>query len=292
LRAHAESAAREFKEEKRQGASGSTKNDAIVTDAEVKSKEVYTITDPVTPPVVASSSSRDNSDSKETTAGESTPPGSGMDLQNEGLYANQMSPALMAKRVSGIITNERGDPLTGANLSIQNTNLGTMSDAAGRFELFLPASESVIDVTYSGYIDASLTMRQGEEDIIITLPEQDHVQQQVTMMEKSDSRSASNVPAGRAYNTTRPREEPEDFISYLKSNTRFPLDETGMQTSRQVMLSFEITSKGRPEKLTVTQSSGNKQLDEEALRLIRRGPDWNCELDLYPCQGTYTIYFR
>jgi hypothetical protein len=68
--------------------------------------------------------------------------------KDAGYYANQMDPSVMSKRVSGYVTDELGQPLIGANLQIRNTNLGTISDLGGKFELFLPAPESVIDVSY------------------------------------------------------------------------------------------------------------------------------------------------
>jgi hypothetical protein len=42
----------------------------------------------------------------------------------------------------------------------------------------------------------------------------------------------------------------------------------------------------------VIQSSGEKNLDDEAVRLIRKGPDWDCGEAKYPCKVKYSIYFR
>src|SRR5678815_2847925 len=70
--------------------------------------------------------------------------------KDEGYYANQMSPELMAQRVSGRIISQNGDPLIGVNLLVQGTNLGTTSQLDGKFELYLPHGDTPVDVVYGG----------------------------------------------------------------------------------------------------------------------------------------------
>ena len=283
LRTHAQSRAKEYLDNDDQKDIAAGGSAPVITDAVVDEPAAYTIQDP-------DMATAEESKPTPTTAPPPVAETYSLSKTDEGLYANQMNPAIMAKRVAGIITNESGEPLIGANLAIQNTNLGTISDAGGRFELFLPAPESVVDVTYSGYVDASVNLHQGEEDIVIRLPAKDLVRQQV-MVEKQN-RVVDNVPAGRAYSATRPRDHDAAFQQYLRENTKFPLEENVGVTARHVMLQFDINAKGRPDNIEVISSSGNKAIDDEAQRLIRRGPDWTCEMDLYPCKGTYTIYFR
>nr|MDQ3018169.1 TonB family protein [Bacteroidota bacterium] len=210
---------------------------------------------------------------------------------NEGLYANQMDPSVMARRVTGKIQDANGQPLMGANLNIIQTNLGTFSDETGRFELFLPEKENEVDVSYSGYVDTSIKLRQGEDDVTIVLPQKYDASKEVSVQDNATSKTLS-VPAGRAYTPTRPKNNADNYSDYLRNNSRVPIQENSIVPGREVSLEFNVNSKGRPESIRIVQSSQDPALDEEAIRLVRRGPDWGCEMDMFPCVTKYTIYFK
>jgi TonB-linked SusC/RagA family outer membrane protein len=53
--------------------------------------------------------------------------------------------------VSGKVTNSSGEPLTGASITVKNTNLGTTTDAAGNFSLTVPDKNSVLVISFVGY---------------------------------------------------------------------------------------------------------------------------------------------
>jgi TonB family protein len=211
------------------------------------------------------------------------------EAQDPMYFANQMDPDLMARRAAGRVISERGTPLIGANLSIRNTNLGTASDLDGKFELFLPAPESTVDITFSGYEGTSVTLRQGDEDVAILLPE---VPVERTYAKTQQAETAGrNAPASAAVNAGTANQQVA-YIDYLRNHSRFPLKDNLYTPGRNVTVQFEVTATGEPSHVQVVSSSNNRDLDEEALRLIRKGPVWVCDQDKYPCQIEYTIYFR
>ncbi len=53
--------------------------------------------------------------------------------------------------ISGVITDSSGEPLIGANVMIQGTNFGTITDLDGNYELTLPADAKNIVVSYTGF---------------------------------------------------------------------------------------------------------------------------------------------
>jgi TonB-linked SusC/RagA family outer membrane protein len=61
-------------------------------------------------------------------------------------------------RISGRITTAEGEPLVGATVLIKGTNLGTSTDAEGRYVLNVPNEKSVIVVSYLGYITQEVTV--------------------------------------------------------------------------------------------------------------------------------------
>jgi hypothetical protein len=82
------------------------------------------------------------------------------------------------------------------------------------------------------------------------------------------------------------------FVDYLNTNSKFPLAENLNAPARSSTLEFIIGADGHPGQVKVVQSSGGKNLDDEAVRLIRKGPDWSCGESPYPCKVVYSIYFR
>ncbi len=270
------------------------KESGITNAIGVESNE-YKFVDPVTRAEPAAPSSGDAAETfmskKSSEISASDADASESRLRDEGLYANQMNPALMAKRVAGIIQDQLGQPLIGASLNVNQTNLGTISDEHGRFELFLPEQENEVDVSYSGYVDTSIKLKQGDEDVKIVLPQRSELQKEVAVQSGTLQKTA-NVPAGRAYTPTRPKNDQEEYTIYLRNNSRIPIQDNSIAIGREVTLQFNVNTKGRPESILIIQSSADPALEEEAMRLVKRGPDWECEFDMFPCTTRYTIYFK
>ncbi len=67
--------------------------------------------------------------------------------------------------VSGSVTSSAtGEPLIGVNITVQNTNLGTITDGAGRYELFDISPQAVIVFDYIGFTAQQVTV--GDQRVI------------------------------------------------------------------------------------------------------------------------------
>jgi hypothetical protein len=64
------------------------------------------------------------------------------------------------------------------------------------------------------------------------------------------------------------------FDNYVKTHKTTCLDNTGNEIHGMVTLKFNIDKKGKPEKIKVDQSL-NKACDDQAIKLLHDGPDWN-----------------
>ncbi len=78
-----------------------------------------------------------------------------------------LSTSLYAQKVSGhVVDGESGDPLLGANVLLQNTNKGTVTDFNGAFELFLDNIDGqVLEITYLGYEPTEITLSGSDGDV-------------------------------------------------------------------------------------------------------------------------------
>ena len=54
--------------------------------------------------------------------------------------------------ITGIVTDEAGEPLTGATVVEKSTTTGTLTDVNGRFSLSVQGQQSIIRVSYVGYV--------------------------------------------------------------------------------------------------------------------------------------------
>ena len=72
--------------------------------------------------------------------------------------------------LSGIILNEKKEPVAGASIMIQGTKLGTLTDANGRFHLSIPDNRTVTLVISSvGYQNQTIEVNSTTSSINVTL---------------------------------------------------------------------------------------------------------------------------
>ena len=64
--------------------------------------------------------------------------------------------------VTGIVTDEKGEPLIGATVKIAGTSIGVATDLDGKFTLTLPAKKNKIDISYVGYTTQHIEAAPGE----------------------------------------------------------------------------------------------------------------------------------
>ncbi len=78
---------------------------------------------------------------------------------------------MMAQRtVTGTIVDNGGDPLIGANVIVQGTDVGTITDIDGNFSLSVPDGNNTLIVSYIGFSDKTVDIT-GLSSVSVTLDE-------------------------------------------------------------------------------------------------------------------------
>jgi TonB-linked SusC/RagA family outer membrane protein len=72
-------------------------------------------------------------------------------------------------KVSGIVSDESGEPVIGASVMILNTNIGTQTDIEGKFSLAVP-SNSTLKISYIGFLSQEIPIG-GKTTITVVLKE-------------------------------------------------------------------------------------------------------------------------
>jgi len=60
--------------------------------------------------------------------------------------------------VTGIVTDERYEPLIGVNVQVKDTTIGTVTDIDGKYSLSVSGNQSVLVFSYVGYLPQEITV--------------------------------------------------------------------------------------------------------------------------------------
>lgn len=71
--------------------------------------------------------------------------------------------------IQGSVTNNNGEPLIGANIKLQNSNIGTITDTRGRFSINIPGTTGVLEVSYTGYQTKTINVDGNSDNLEIRL---------------------------------------------------------------------------------------------------------------------------
>ncbi|MGN0235770.1 MAG: TonB-dependent receptor domain-containing protein [Paludibacteraceae bacterium] len=90
--------------------------------------------------------------------------------------------AALAKPVSGVVTDDRGEPLIGANVYWAGTGTGVATDIDGAFSLPVVSSTNLLVTSYMGYHNDTTKVHGGEQLTIVLVS--DLVLDEVTITER------------------------------------------------------------------------------------------------------------
>ena len=71
------------------------------------------------------------------------------------------------KVVKGLVTDETGLSVIGANVFVKGTNLGTITDMEGNFSLEVPSENDILVVSYIGYVEQQIPVKNRKNWAII-----------------------------------------------------------------------------------------------------------------------------
>lgn len=75
------------------------------------------------------------------------------------------------KHITGVVADENGDPVTGANVIVTGTTTGTVTDLDGKFNLKVPDEKSSIRISYLGYKDQIIPIADKTSVNITLVPD-------------------------------------------------------------------------------------------------------------------------
>ena len=101
------------------------------------------------------------------------------------------------KQVSGIVVDEKGEPIIGANVQVKGTTIGTISDYDGEFSLSVPDDATTMTVSFVGMQSQEV---QIAKNMRITLHEASEVIQEVVITGYNSVTKGSFAGSAQAIN--------------------------------------------------------------------------------------------
>ena len=84
-------------------------------------------------------------------------------------------------KTTGTVTDATGEPIPGATIRVKGSNIVTVSDINGNFEVSVPAN-STLEVSYIGYAPVSMKTGSDESPLAISMKEDDNLLDEVVVV--------------------------------------------------------------------------------------------------------------
>src|SRR5687767_3400843 len=78
----------------------------------------------------------------------------------------QISLCSFAGKISGLITDDKGNPLPYASVSVKGTTKGTTSNSTGRYSITLSPGKYTLVCQYVGYGKSEKTITVAEDEVV------------------------------------------------------------------------------------------------------------------------------
>lgn len=115
-------------------------------------------------------------------------------IERKTFNGNSANQQLQGFRINGVITDQKGEPLPGANVFEKGTSNGVISDFEGEFSITVSDSDAILTVSYLGFITQEINV-EGREVINIQLREDTDQLEEVVIVAYGEKKSANILNA-------------------------------------------------------------------------------------------------
>lgn len=180
---------------------------------------------------------------------------------------------------SGRVMDNERNAIPQASLRVNNNNQVAVTDNNGYFNIRSGDSLLDLSVASAGYQSRNLTLRSNQpSDVVLDpIPQKKSSKEgyatNTEMKKVSGAKSKVDDKSLKGY----PMEaEPvigwDQYNKYLLTNNRL-LKDTVAATTIEVVVLFTVSRNGKLSSFDIAKSGG-KELDAEAIRLVKNGPEW------------------
>ncbi len=185
--------------------------------------------------------------------------------------------SLLNRKFIAAVLAPDNTPLPYANVQVKQDNFGTYADVKGKFRLVSEDSLLTVEVSAAGYTPKIVTLKSGVPQNTIILNEMPFADKEIIHFKNKSAAKPATVNRHAMQMDTVMEVEPQDgwnnYDTYL-SNNLTPTDELRKSNIHgEVEVSFDVQSNGMANNVNIVKSLC-AACDEEALRIIKVGPQW------------------
>ena len=194
-----------------------------------------------------------------------------MELEKEMHF---VAPSPVAKlsgnKLTGVVLDDEGEPLIGANVQLKGTNIKTITDINGKYELTIPKGKEKdlqLIASFIGFNNKEISA--SSDSNVIKMELNNLALNEVVVVGYGAKKMSSVTGAVSSVSTTNDFGENE-FITYYKKRRNQELCETFNTTLKA---SFYIDSTGKPSEIKVDKVPCS-EMEQEFIKLAQNSPRW------------------
>jgi len=188
--------------------------------------------------------------------------------------ARSASAGKLKRSIEGtVISSEDGLPIPGVSIYIKGTNRGTVSNIEGKFELSAETDSALMLVAKFVGMEPQEVTAKPDSDLLIAMNNDNMALEEVVVVGYGVSRKEDQEEAVPVHIEPQPEGGSRAFREYIEENIVYPAGIV-KKTREVVVISMMVRSNGSIENITIVRSPG-QAFSDEAIRLIKDGPQWN-----------------
>lgn len=178
------------------------------------------------------------------------------------------SRSFTARTVSGLLTDETGEPIPGVTVVVKGTSVGTVTDLEGNYQIEVDGENTELTYSFIGY--EPVTLKVGDRQVLDVELETDvQALSEVVVVGYGTEGSTEDI----SYQSANPINGMKAYKEYLETELRYPREALESGVEGKVILKATILTNGEIGAIDVKRSLGFG-CDEEAIRLVRSGAQW------------------
>lgn len=191
----------------------------------------------------------------------------------------------------GRVTDTEGDGLPGVNVIIKGSNIGTVTNATGDYEIPVDEKASELVFSFIGMQTLEEEITDGSE-LNVTLDQDVSQLSEVVVVGYGSIQKTSEEEKVPTFEFAVPAGGRTAYRQYLEKNLRYPEQALENNIEGRVTIQFTIDANGKIGEFNVLKSLGYG-CDEEVVRLIKKGPKWNpTKRDAQPVKDKVKVRMR
>ena len=176
-----------------------------------------------------------------------------------------------SKVIRGKVIGEDGTGLPGVNVTIKGSNVGTVTDALGNYQIPVSPENPNLLFTFIGYMNTEVNAA-GKDEVDIQMSEDVAQLSEVVVVGYGDG--PMDARPTEPLELAEPAGGRRAFKQYLEQNLRYPEQALSNNVEGKVTIMFTVETSGQLSDFRVLRGIGNG-CDEEVIRLIKEGPKWS-----------------